>query len=241
MRSRSRASSAPSPRSKPAGSPIRSCRSSIPQQKGEPLVVDRDEHPRADSCLEALARLRPAFKTEGGTVTAGNSSGINDGASAVLLVEAGRATRAGAPTVGPRRVDRGRRRRPGGHGHRAHPGHAQGARAGRDRRRRPRPRRAQRGVRVAVARVHRRARARSGQGQRQRRGDRAGSSARDERRPPHHDAHPRAAPDGWATSAWPRCASASGRGSRPSWSAWTKAEARQPISNDSRNRQTHAR
>jgi len=63
---------------------------SIPQKKGEPIVVTRDEHPRADSSLEALARLRPAFR-EGGTVTAGNSSGINDGASAVLLVEAERA------------------------------------------------------------------------------------------------------------------------------------------------------
>ena len=50
--------------------------------------MDRDEHPRADTTAEALARLRPAFK-DGGTVTAGNSSGINDGASAVVLVEAG--------------------------------------------------------------------------------------------------------------------------------------------------------
>jgi 3-oxoadipyl-CoA thiolase len=57
---------------------------------GPPLVVARDEHPRADTSPDALARLRPAFR-EGGTVTAGNSSGINDGASAVLLVEADRA------------------------------------------------------------------------------------------------------------------------------------------------------
>jgi 3-oxoadipyl-CoA thiolase len=62
----------------------------IPQKRGEPVVVARDEHPRADTTAEALARLRPAFKAEGGTVTAGNSSGINDGASAVLLVEAER-------------------------------------------------------------------------------------------------------------------------------------------------------
>ena len=60
-------------------------------RKGETIVVDRDEHPRADSTAEALARLRPAFKRDGGSVTAGNSSGINDGASAVLLVEADRA------------------------------------------------------------------------------------------------------------------------------------------------------
>jgi 3-oxoadipyl-CoA thiolase len=59
-----------------------------------PVIVARDEHPRADTSSEALARLRPAFR-EGGTVTAGNSSGINDGASAVLLVEAARARELG--------------------------------------------------------------------------------------------------------------------------------------------------
>ncbi len=62
----------------------------VPQRKGEPVVVGRDEHPRADTSSEALSRLMPAFR-EGGTVTAGNTSGINDGASAVLLVEASRA------------------------------------------------------------------------------------------------------------------------------------------------------
>ena len=63
----------------------------VAQRKGEPIIVARDEHPRADSSLEALARLRPAFAAEGGTVTAGHASGINDGASAVLVVEAERA------------------------------------------------------------------------------------------------------------------------------------------------------
>jgi acetyl-CoA C-acetyltransferase len=62
----------------------------VPQRKGEPILVSADEQPRPDSTLEGLARLRPAFR-EGGTVTAGNSSGINDGASAALVVEAGRA------------------------------------------------------------------------------------------------------------------------------------------------------
>ena len=62
-------------------------------KKGEPIVVDRDEHPRETS-MEALAKLRPAFR-EGGTVTAGNSSGINDGAAAALVVEAGRARQMG--------------------------------------------------------------------------------------------------------------------------------------------------
>ncbi len=66
----------------------------VPQKKGDPVLVTRDEHPRADSTIEALARLRPAFR-EGGTVTAGNASGINDGASAVLLVEANRARELG--------------------------------------------------------------------------------------------------------------------------------------------------
>jgi 3-oxoadipyl-CoA thiolase len=67
---------------------------SVPQRKGEPLLIDRDEHPRADSSLDALHKLRPAFRDDG-TVTAGNSSGINDGASAVLLVEAGKARELG--------------------------------------------------------------------------------------------------------------------------------------------------
>jgi acetyl-CoA acetyltransferase family protein len=62
----------------------------VPGRKGAITVVDRDEHPRADSTAEALANLRPAFAA-GGTVTAGNSSGINDGAAALLLVEAERA------------------------------------------------------------------------------------------------------------------------------------------------------
>jgi 3-oxoadipyl-CoA thiolase len=62
----------------------------IPARKGDPVVVSRDEAPRADTSSAALANLRPVFR-EGGSVTAGNSSGINDGASAVLVVEADRA------------------------------------------------------------------------------------------------------------------------------------------------------
>ncbi|GMV04222.1 MAG: acetyl-CoA acetyltransferase [Gemmatimonadota bacterium] len=61
----------------------------IPRRKGDPIVVDVDEHPRPDTSAEALARLRPAFKRDG-TVTAGNSSGINDGAAALLVVSAER-------------------------------------------------------------------------------------------------------------------------------------------------------
>jgi 3-oxoadipyl-CoA thiolase len=57
----------------------------VPQKKGDPILVSRDEHPRADSSLEALGKLKPAFRKDG-TVTAGNSSGINDGAAAVVLM-----------------------------------------------------------------------------------------------------------------------------------------------------------
>lgn len=56
----------------------------IPQRKGEPIVVDTDERPRRDTSIGALAKLKPAFR-KGGTVTAGNSSGLNDGAAAILL------------------------------------------------------------------------------------------------------------------------------------------------------------
>lgn len=59
----------------------------IPQRKGEPIVVDTDEQPRADTSLEQLAKLRPAFRA-GGSVTAGNSSTLNDGAAAMLLASA---------------------------------------------------------------------------------------------------------------------------------------------------------
>ena len=63
---------------------------SIPQRSGAPIVVDRDEHPRPDTSAAALAKLKPAFTAEG-TVTAGNASGINDGAAALLVVESERA------------------------------------------------------------------------------------------------------------------------------------------------------
>jgi len=59
---------------------------SIPQKKGDPKLVSTDERPRRDTTMESLAKLKPAFKKEGGTVTAGNSSGLNDGASALLIM-----------------------------------------------------------------------------------------------------------------------------------------------------------
>ncbi len=57
----------------------------VPRRKKDPVVVDRDEGPRADASVEGMAKLRPAFKRDGGTVTAGNASSINDGAAALLV------------------------------------------------------------------------------------------------------------------------------------------------------------
>jgi acetyl-CoA acetyltransferase family protein len=66
----------------------------VPQRRGDPVVVVRDEHPRPETTIEALAKLRAVFR-EGGTVTAGNSSGINDGASALLVMAGETAARLG--------------------------------------------------------------------------------------------------------------------------------------------------
>ncbi len=66
----------------------------VPQRKGDPVVVSADEHPRPGTTSESLGRLRPVFKKDG-TVTAGNSSGINDGAAALLVVSADAGRRMG--------------------------------------------------------------------------------------------------------------------------------------------------
>jgi acetyl-CoA acyltransferase len=60
------------------------CPVALPRRKGEPVIVDTDEHPRADTTIEALARLPTPFR-KGGAVTAGNASGVNDGAAALLI------------------------------------------------------------------------------------------------------------------------------------------------------------
>jgi acetyl-CoA C-acetyltransferase len=71
---------------------------SIPQKKGAPIVVDRDESIREDTTAETLSRLKPAFKKDG-TVTAGNAPGVNDGAAAVVVVSANRAQAMGLPPL----------------------------------------------------------------------------------------------------------------------------------------------
>jgi len=72
----------------------------IPQKKGEPRVVDNDEHPRAGTTADALARLRAAFRKDGGTVTAGNASGVNDGAAAVVVMSESKARERGLEPMG---------------------------------------------------------------------------------------------------------------------------------------------
>jgi acetyl-CoA acyltransferase len=66
----------------------------IPQRRKDPIIVDTDEHPRADTSLEALAKLPTPFR-EGGTVTAGNASGVNDGAAALIIASEAAARRHG--------------------------------------------------------------------------------------------------------------------------------------------------
>ena len=71
----------------------------IPQRKGDPVVVSKDEHPRAGTTLEALAKLGTPFRKEGGTVTAGNASGVNDGAAALIVASEEAAKRYGLTPI----------------------------------------------------------------------------------------------------------------------------------------------
>lgn len=71
----------------------------VPQKRGEPLIVTKDEYPRKNVTLEGLSKMRPAFK-KGGTVTAGNASGINDGAAAIILMARDKAEALGLEILG---------------------------------------------------------------------------------------------------------------------------------------------
>ncbi|MGE6741376.1 3-oxoadipyl-CoA thiolase [Allorhizobium pseudoryzae] len=70
----------------------------VPQRKGDPLIVNRDEHPRATS-VEALAKLKPVNRMEGATVTAGNASGVNDGAAALIIASEAAARKYGLTPI----------------------------------------------------------------------------------------------------------------------------------------------
>lgn len=71
----------------------------IPQRKGDPVVVSKDEHPRAGTTVESLAKLPTPFKKEGGTVTAGNASGVNDGAAALIVASEAAAKKHGLTPI----------------------------------------------------------------------------------------------------------------------------------------------
>jgi acetyl-CoA C-acetyltransferase len=72
----------------------------IPQRKGDPIILNYDEPVRPDTTVDALAKLNPAFKKDGGTVTAGNAPGVNDGASAIVVTTRERAEKLGVEPLG---------------------------------------------------------------------------------------------------------------------------------------------
>jgi acetyl-CoA C-acetyltransferase len=72
----------------------------VPAKRGETRLVDNDEHPRPGTTADALARLRAAFRRDGGTVTAGNASGVNDGAAAIVLMSTSKAHELGIDSFG---------------------------------------------------------------------------------------------------------------------------------------------
>lgn len=72
----------------------------IPQKKGDPIILDYDEPVRPETTVETLAKLKPAFKKDGGTVTAGNAPGVNDGASALVVTSSAKALELGVEPLG---------------------------------------------------------------------------------------------------------------------------------------------
>ncbi len=122
----------------------------IPQKKGDAIVVSRDEHPRETS-LEALAKLKGVVRPDG-SVTAGNASGVNDGACALLLANAQARRPVWPAPPRARRRHGDRRRRAARDGHRPRAGHAETAAPARHAHRPVRRDRTERGIRVARSR-----------------------------------------------------------------------------------------
>jgi acetyl-CoA acetyltransferase len=164
------------------------------------VMFDTDEHVRADTTLESLAKMKPAFKKDG-LVTAGNASGINDGAAAVVLARGLPREGAGPEAAGAPGGLRARGGRAGLHGHRSGPGDAQGARTHGAESERPGRDRVERGLRGAGLRGDPGAGVRSGQGEPERLGHLAGSSGGRDRRDHHDQGDRRAAPHGRALRA----------------------------------------
>ena len=190
----------------------------IPQRKGDPKVVDTDERPRRDTSLESLAKLKPAFRKEGGTVTAGNSSGLNDGAAALLVMSEEKAQDARAETAGAHPCVRGCRGAAAHDGPGSGPGGAESPRTGRVENRRYRPGRIERSLCHPVPGCHRRPGPGPGNRQRQRRGDRPGASAGLlGGAHPDHAAARNAAAGKQSNTAWRPCAWGWAR-AKPPWS-----------------------
>ena len=207
------------------GRPVRRPRSSPSASRSARatrVVVDRDEHPRADTTLEALARTPPGLPARAAPSRPATRSGINDGAAAVLLVEADASARRSACAARPRRrarpspastrrawaSARSRRRARRSHA----PGSPSRTSTSSSSTRRSRPSRSP----ASTSSGSTRARVNVNGGAIAL-GHPLGMSGG----APHHDAGPRAAPDAAAATAWRRCASASGRASRRSSSAST--------------------
>ncbi len=159
----------------------------VPEKRGT-RVIDNDEGPRAGTTLDGLAKLRAAFKRDDGTVTAGNASGINDGAAAVVVMSAGRASELGLVPLGTVESHASVGVEPAIMGIGPVPAVRKALESRGPATRRHRRLRAQRGVRRAVAGRDRRARARPRADQPERRGDRARPSDRCQRRPHPRDA-----------------------------------------------------
>ena len=149
-------------------------------RKGD-VVVSEDEYPKPETTFEVLAEAAPGLQQDG-TVTAGNASGINDGAAAAVVMSAEEARKRGVTPLARIVVLGDRRRRSLDHGHRADPGQPQGAAEGRLGHRHARPDRGERGLRGAGLRGEQGPRLGPGEGERQWRRHRARPPDRRQRR-----------------------------------------------------------
>ena len=191
----------------------------VPQRRGDPVIVDTDEHPRPETTREKLAALPTPFR-DGGRITAGNASGVNDGACGLIVASADAAKRHGLEPKARVAGVRHGRRRPAHHGHRPGSGDAKAARPLAPRHRRHGHDRAERGLREPGARgaAPARRRRRRAPRQPQRRRHRARPPPRHERRPARCHRRHGACPDRRPLRAVHPCASASARASPWSWS-----------------------
>ena len=164
----------------------------IPQRKGDPIRFTTDEHPRPDTTPEMLAKLRPVFAKDGnGTVTAGNASGVNDGAAALLIMDDEKARSLGLTPIAYVGHSASAGVDPSVHGYRPGSRDPQSPEPGGHDPRQHRPLRAQRGIRSTITRMRTRAQDPGREAQCQRRRDRNWAPARVLGRTHRNHAHPR--------------------------------------------------